>query len=186
LLCAESYRAEFYWFESVALLRRVALVLVTVLVTKDPQLRAQLTSALCLALLLAQIALRPFQTVRANRHESVALFALVFVALFQDHHTLAHGEALGTRVFVAVLVFGVAAYLCSAWIADKGVVGRAQALLRSRLGGRASQGKSGSRRKDEDAALSVLDPPTAVSVGDDAAPLLHATDQTDSGSAING
>lgn len=137
--CAESYRPELYYFESIALLRRVALVGVSIALSSgalraerqlaivasagipasqlcfcaDPLLQASVVTTLVLLLLVIQIALSPFADEAANRLETASLLALATISAFQGD------QRVGVQVFLAVVALAVVLALARAWLLDK-------------------------------------------------------------------
>jgi hypothetical protein len=119
LLVAETYRGPFYYFELVALLRRVLLVALSVLISHDAQLKAQLVAVLCCLLFLLQIMLRPYALARINAQESLCLFALCVIAALADHTSFDHRMSTGVQLAVSALVFAVTGVLAWSWALEQ-------------------------------------------------------------------
>jgi hypothetical protein len=71
----------------------------------------------CVLIASLHVLLQPYRLPRSNAQESVALLALVVIALLQDHTSFAARERTptGVGVFVTLLVFAVSAGLLASW-----------------------------------------------------------------------
>ena len=77
----QSFTPQCYWWTGVDLLRRTALVLVTVLGVSDPVLQAQLHVLICGVQALLQTHWRPFAMAQLNYLETASLFLLLLVSV---------------------------------------------------------------------------------------------------------
>jgi hypothetical protein len=151
------------WLCSIALLRRVALVAVSVLCVQAPLLREQLLSLLCLALFTLQLLLRPYARAAVNAQESVALCALVAVSVLQGHgggSDGAGGDAdgrmpLGTAIASVLLVLLVVLWIARPIVLSKLGLGCGGGVLaRCCCDGKGKRAAGGA---DDDAASGFVD-----------------------------
>jgi hypothetical protein len=110
----EQYRAETYWWEALALLRRSGLVAISVVLWNHPLERGQAFSVFALLLLVLQLYFQPFVTVLDNRLEDISLASLCLLSILLTGQISADKplllQVLATLVVIAALTVFVLSF----------------------------------------------------------------------------
>ena len=151
---AEAYRPRVYFYEVIAIMRRTALVALSVTFYGEPATRAAALALLCLAALGMHIIWRPFRQPADNRLElyTLTLLAVLAVLIAPYHSSTGHPPT----VTVAFLLLFVLPTLLLATVIARETLRKARTKLSGLVSGiKRGRKKSGSHAAQADAAAAV-------------------------------
>ena len=111
-----SFADRFYRYEVLLLVRRIAVVSISVLWMSNEDLRSDGLNTLFLALILIQVRYRPYSTAAANAWETVCLVGLALLSTLVSGHSVVHDGlyTLPVQVLSTLIVVIVGGLLCGA------------------------------------------------------------------------
>jgi hypothetical protein len=106
ILCflTKHYKQEAWWWETVIMMRKLAIALIVGVLPTVSALQLQLFTVVCLIVLVMSLKYQPLQSVTANRSDQLSISSAILCATLMSVSN-AFSDAFAVQIFVATMIF---------------------------------------------------------------------------------